>query len=402
MLIFIPELLNKFADFFHLAGIVICLLIGLERLSQARRQTRNLQYAAVFISVGSFQLLAKIIGFEARIGDQNTIPETVHINIYFGILIFSCLMLRVLIRRSLGYPNHPKAILINFSHSLAIMLLLNFALRDNLQIILYCDQICLLISTFTLVETIVIYFRDGLSRVYLNACAIALLASICNILDLMGVMYSDPLLLKIADSIPSLLIIYFYFLAVNFPEVIEEEFVGHRISGIYGYAGSREIIQHYSDELQTSSSEKEDLNILYGIDLIQMENKIQKFIDEKVFLHEELRLQDFSAYVGVTLHQVSYYLNKYKKISYTDFINKLRIQEAYQKILQNANKNLIDIGLECGFNSDSSFRRACIRFTGLSPKKLKKEIWKHGAPIENKAKNTTKENKTEKLESNSQ
>ncbi|TGJ99553.1 AraC family transcriptional regulator [Leptospira semungkisensis] len=402
MLTFISEFLNRFADFLHMAGIVICLLIGLERLFQARKHIQNLQYAAVFISVSSFQLLAKIIGFEARTGSHNAIAETAYINAYFGILIFSCLMLRMLIRRSIGYQNHPKAILINLSQSLAIMLLLNLTIRENLQIILYCDQICLLISTFTFIETVVIYFKDGLSRVYINACAIALLASICNLLDLVGVMYSDPILLKIADSIPSLLIIYFYFLAVNFPEAIEEEFIGARISRIYGYEGPREIIQDYSDELQASSSERDDLNILYGIDLIQVENKIQRFIDEKVFLQEELRLQDFSAYVGVTLHQISYYLNKYKKISYTDFINKLRIQEAYQKILQNANKNLIEIGLECGFNSDSSFRRACIRFTGLSPKKLKKEIWKHGTPIENKAKSITEENKTEKLESNSQ
>ncbi len=36
--------------------------------------------------------------------------------------------------------------------------------------------------------------------------------------------------------------------------------------------------------------------------------------------------------------------------------------------------NLLNIALECGFNSASSFHRACVKFTGKSPRELKSYI----------------------------
>ncbi|EMM70919.1 transcriptional regulator, AraC family [Leptospira weilii str. 2006001855] len=39
-----------------------------------------------------------------------------------------------------------------------------------------------------------------------------------------------------------------------------------------------------------------------------------------------------------------------------------------------SNFNLLNIALECGFNSPSSFHRACIKFTGKSPRDLRNEI----------------------------
>ncbi|WP_155243104.1 helix-turn-helix domain-containing protein, partial [Leptospira noguchii] len=38
------------------------------------------------------------------------------------------------------------------------------------------------------------------------------------------------------------------------------------------------------------------------------------------------------------------------------------------------NYNLLNIALECGFNSASSFHRACVKFTGKSPRDLRQEL----------------------------
>ncbi|EMN27936.1 transcriptional regulator, AraC family [Leptospira interrogans serovar Pyrogenes str. L0374] len=38
------------------------------------------------------------------------------------------------------------------------------------------------------------------------------------------------------------------------------------------------------------------------------------------------------------------------------------------------NYNLLTIALECGFNSASSLHRACIKFTGKSPRDLRQEL----------------------------
>ncbi|WP_154645235.1 helix-turn-helix domain-containing protein, partial [Leptospira interrogans] len=38
------------------------------------------------------------------------------------------------------------------------------------------------------------------------------------------------------------------------------------------------------------------------------------------------------------------------------------------------NYNLLNIAFECGFNSASSFHRACVKYTGKSPRDLKSYI----------------------------
>ncbi|EKS00495.1 transcriptional regulator, AraC family [Leptospira mayottensis 200901122] len=59
---------------------------------------------------------------------------------------------------------------------------------------------------------------------------------------------------------------------------------------------------------------------------------------------------------------------------FTDFLQFHRINEVKDMIRINANYNLLNIALECGFNSASSFHRACVKYTGKSPRDLKKEI----------------------------
>ncbi|EMO65087.1 DNA-binding helix-turn-helix protein [Leptospira borgpetersenii serovar Pomona str. 200901868] len=116
-------------------------------------------------------------------------------------------------------------------------------------------------------------------------------------------------------------------------------------------------------------------DLLEGIDLEKVKTKLNHFLDSKGFIDEELRLPDFATDVGLTTHQASYYLNRYLNMSFTDFLQFHRINEVKNMIRINANFNLLNIALECGFNSASSFHRACIKFTGKSPRDLKKDIF---------------------------
>ncbi|MDL5247346.1 helix-turn-helix domain-containing protein [Leptospira weilii] len=91
-------------------------------------------------------------------------------------------------------------------------------------------------------------------------------------------------------------------------------------------------------------------------------------------MDEELRLPDFAADLGLSTHQASYYLNQYLNQSYNDFLNFHRINEVMIMMKNKSNFNLLNIALECGFNSASSFHRACIKFTGKSPRDLRNEL----------------------------
>ncbi|AAS72206.1 DNA binding protein [Leptospira interrogans serovar Copenhageni str. Fiocruz L1-130] len=139
---------------------------------------------------------------------------------------------------------------------------------------------------------------------------------------------------------------------------------------------TQEIIeQPYSmleDEILEFIEPLEEKNLLKEDDLKRAEERINGFIREKLYADDSIRLIDLSAYLGVSLHQASFYLNKYKNMGFSDFINQNRMNDAIQFLVEKKNMNLLDIAFECGFNSYTSFHRACKKWTGCSPKGLRK------------------------------
>ncbi|EMN00708.1 DNA-binding helix-turn-helix protein [Leptospira noguchii str. 2007001578] len=115
-------------------------------------------------------------------------------------------------------------------------------------------------------------------------------------------------------------------------------------------------------------------DLLEGIDLEKVKTKLNRFLDSKGFIDEELRLPDFASGLGLSTHQASYYLNQYLNMSFTEFLQFHRINEVKNMMRIKLNYNLLNIALECGFNSASSFHRACVKFTGKSPRDLKSYI----------------------------
>ncbi|UOG50920.1 helix-turn-helix domain-containing protein (plasmid) [Leptospira noguchii] len=115
-------------------------------------------------------------------------------------------------------------------------------------------------------------------------------------------------------------------------------------------------------------------DLLEGIDLEKVKTKLNRFLDSKGFKEEELRLPDFASGLGLSTHQASYYLNQYLNMSFTEFLQFHRINEVKNMIRIKLNYNLLNIAFGCGFNSASSFHRACVKFTGKSPRDLRQEL----------------------------
>ncbi|EMG23822.1 DNA-binding helix-turn-helix protein [Leptospira interrogans serovar Copenhageni str. LT2050] len=126
------------------------------------------------------------------------------------------------------------------------------------------------------------------------------------------------------------------------------------------------------DEILEFIEPLEEKNLLKEDDLKRAEERINGFIREKLYADDSIRLIDLSAYLGVSLHQASFYLNKYKNMGFSDFINQNRMNDAIQFLVEKKNMNLLDIAFECGFNSYTSFHRACKKWTGCSPIGLRK------------------------------
>ncbi|RPI05774.1 MAG: AraC family transcriptional regulator, partial [Ignavibacteriae bacterium] len=101
--------------------------------------------------------------------------------------------------------------------------------------------------------------------------------------------------------------------------------------------------------------------------------KLQSYMEEqKPFLNPTISLKDIAEQLSIPPRHLSQVINERLRQNYFDFISQYRIEEA-KKILLNsaANKTVLEILFEVGFNSKSSFNTAFKKLTGTTPSKFK-------------------------------
>lgn len=105
-------------------------------------------------------------------------------------------------------------------------------------------------------------------------------------------------------------------------------------------------------------------------DLItKLRNNIES---QKLYLNGKFTLDDLAKSVNTNPKYLSQAINHGLELSFVDFINKYRVEEAKKQLLEADNKvlTLEAIGLKSGFNSKSSFFRAFKKHTSLTPKQF--------------------------------
>lgn len=94
-------------------------------------------------------------------------------------------------------------------------------------------------------------------------------------------------------------------------------------------------------------------------------------------LEKDLTLENVANEVHVSKNYLSLLFSKFVGLSFSDYINKLRVDKS-KKLLENTNLSLLDIALECGFNSQSYFCSVFKKFEKTSPKKFRHNIQEDG------------------------
>ncbi|BDA77705.1 hypothetical protein LPTSP3_g06350 [Leptospira kobayashii] len=113
---------------------------------------------------------------------------------------------------------------------------------------------------------------------------------------------------------------------------------------------------------------------LKNLDLVAIGRKLNDLLEkDKVYLDEDLSLAKLSSFLGITTHKLSEYLNLEEKTQYFQLINKYRVEEAKQKILNHPKETFLSIAYSSGFNSKSNFNQVFKQLTGLTPSEFKKE-----------------------------
>ncbi len=96
--------------------------------------------------------------------------------------------------------------------------------------------------------------------------------------------------------------------------------------------------------------------------------------EEKLFLDPDLTLRDLSQRLRIHYNHLSRIINERFGLSYNDFINRYRIEEAKQKLADEGQRasTILDILLSAGFYSKSVFNTAFKKFTGMTPSEYRK------------------------------
>ena len=103
----------------------------------------------------------------------------------------------------------------------------------------------------------------------------------------------------------------------------------------------------------------------------------EKFIkSEKNYLNTQLSLDTVADKLEINKSYLSRIINSELEISFTDYVNELRIQEAknYMANPEFKDYTLISIGLEAGFNSKSAFNSAFKKFAGMTPSEFRNSL----------------------------
>lgn len=210
------------------------------------------------------------------------------------------------------------------------------------------------------------------ANVFFNFPFITLVITSSLILDLAGTLTNSTKMLMFSELIPGFMIAYITLIERFFPVLFSKAYDESNKT----LADNQALLDFPTDNLIESEEDQTEStrNILEGVELDKIEERINSFLQVRGYADEELRLPDFASYLGLSTHQASYYLNKHMSMKFADFLNMNRIEDVKRNLRDKSHMNLLQVALECGFNSASSFHRACVKFTGKSPREFRKEL----------------------------
>ncbi len=150
-------------------------------------------------------------------------------------------------------------------------------------------------------------------------------------------------------------------------------FSAQKAAAIFSSEEFKQLMQN-----ATSLSEKENLYLQLKnfkkrhpkIDVEKINTAINTAIKKQFYLDSNISLLSMSEQYDIPKNDLSAYINEVYGSSFSDFVNKFRVEYAI-KLLQSNNQQHLSIegiGKSAGFNSRASFYRAFKKFTLQSPK----------------------------------
>jgi len=110
---------------------------------------------------------------------------------------------------------------------------------------------------------------------------------------------------------------------------------------------------------------KSGLTANYSLEL--KSHLVQLLEVEKLYLQNDIKLDELADRLGTTRHNASQVINEHFGLNFFELINKYRIQDAVEILEQNQNRNIIDVAYEVGFNNKVTFNKSFKKFLSQTP-----------------------------------
>ncbi|MGM9703290.1 MAG: helix-turn-helix domain-containing protein [Prevotella sp.] len=128
----------------------------------------------------------------------------------------------------------------------------------------------------------------------------------------------------------------------------------------FSYEQFVEDSKDYGEQPTENKSAEEERELGYNIE--------QLVITKQLYLTPNLKIGDVAKVTGICRTYISTYINQTKGMSFSDYINGLRVEHAKSLLSQNTdNTKIATLATRSGFSSEQSFYRNFHKFTGMKP-----------------------------------
>lgn len=137
---------------------------------------------------------------------------------------------------------------------------------------------------------------------------------------------------------------------------------------IFGCWGLKlpQLISPLAEKYQSSQFSTQHMSAVY-----QKLNTLME--SEKLYLNPTINLSDLSQQIGVSPKELSQAINQISKLNYTQYISRLRIEEAKRRLVNpdSAHHKIASVAFDCGFESISSFNSHFKKYTSVTAKEYR-------------------------------
>ncbi len=133
-----------------------------------------------------------------------------------------------------------------------------------------------------------------------------------------------------------------------------------------------EIIRSFA-EVSDSPSKYEKSSLTQEQGIAYKDSISNYMVKQKPYLNNELKLNDLGEALDIHPHHISQVLNDQFKLSFFDFVNKYRVEEAKKRFKQKNGETILQIAYEVGFNNKASFNNYFKKITNQTPSQFIRE-----------------------------